>query len=71
MFDFIVKMAIVIFGCGFLMFLGAFIYDHYWFKFVSKDTKKLERRRVFEAREKTLQRYYEENPHEDPKKYNR
>lgn len=70
MFDFIIKMAIVIFGCGFLMFLGAFIYDNYWFKYIIKKEKKELTDKELKRR-KIIREFYDNNPDQDPRNYNR
>lgn len=66
--DFALRMLIIIFGSGFLLFLGAFLYDHYWFYFFpkSKEGRELEKKRVQIARQKALKKYYEEHPQENP-----
>lgn len=66
MIEFFFKVMIIIFGVGFLMFLGAFIFDHYWFKIVvnSRKGRRMAKEELVRSREKSLEKYYEEHPQE-------
>ena len=71
MLDFFFKTMIVVFGAGFLMFLGAFIYDHSWFKFAAARQEKVDMAKKEAAKRVALREYYDRNPEQDPSKHSR